>query len=97
MVAEKDFQSNLIEELKVRFPGAIVVKNDSKYMQGIPDLTIFYNSRWATLEVKKSGTAKVQPNQEYYVNIMRQMSYSAFIYPENKEEILNEMERALRA
>lgn len=94
---ERDFQSKLIKELKVMFKGCIIVKNDPNYIQGIPDLLILYNDRWAALEVKKSATAHHQPNQEYYVDLMDQMSFAAFIYPENKEEILYELQQALLA
>ena len=94
---ERDFQAKLIKELKVMFKGCIIVKNDPNYIQGIPDLLILYNDRWAALEVKKSETAHHQPNQEYYVNLMDQMSFAAFIYPENKEEILYELQQALLA
>lgn len=92
---ERDFQAKLIKELKVMFKGCIIVKNDPNYIQGIPDLLILYNDRWAALEVKKSATAHHQPNQEYYVDLMDQMSFAAFIYPENKEEILYELQQAL--
>ena len=94
---ERDFQAKLIKELKVMFKGCIIVKSDPNYIQGIPDLLILYNDRWAALEVKKSATAHHQPNQEYYVDLMDQMSFAAFIYPENKEEILYELQQALLA
>lgn len=94
---ERDFQAKLIKELKVMFKGCIIVKNDPNYIQGIPDLLILYNDRWAALEIKKSATAHHQPNQEYYVDLMDQMSFAAFIYPENKEEILYELQQALLA
>ena len=94
---ERDFQAKLIKELKVMFKGCIIVKNDPNYIQGIPDLLILYNDRWAALEVKKSEHAHHQPNQEYYVDLMNRMSFAAFIYPENKEEILYELQQALFA
>ena len=94
---ERDFQAKLIKELKVMFKGCIIVKNDPNYILGIPDLLILYNDRWAALEVKKSEHAHHQPNQEYYVDLMDRMSFAAFIYPENKEEILYELQQALFA
>lgn len=90
---ESKFQAQLIKELKNKFPGCIVLKNDPNYLQGIPDLTIFWKGYWATLEVKKSEKASHQPNQDYYVGIMDKMSFSRFIYPENKEEVLNALQR----
>lgn len=94
---ERDFQAKLIKELKVMFRGCIIIKNDPNYIQGIPDLLILYNDRWAALEVKKSKRAHHQPNQEYYVDLMNRMSFASFIYPENKEEILYELQQALFA
>jgi hypothetical protein len=67
------------------------LKNDSSYLQGIPDLSIFYKDKWAMLEVKKNAKANHQPNQDYYVEKMNDMSYSRFVYPENKDEVLNEL------
>lgn len=94
---ESNFQGKLIKEIKERFPGCIVLKNDAQYMQGIPDLLILYNDRWASLETKKSETSTRRPNQEYYVEKMNGMSYSSFVYPENKEKVLNELQQALSA
>lgn len=92
---ERDFQRNLIKELKDIFVGCIIMKNDSSYIQGIPDLLILYKDRWAALEVKKSATASHRPNQEYYVDKMDEMSYASFIYPENKEDVLDELQQTL--
>lgn len=94
MKKESEFQADLIKEIKELFPGCIVLKNDPNYIQGIPDLSIFYKNKWATLECKKSLKATKRPNQEYYVNQMNAMSFSRFICPENKEEVLNELQRS---
>lgn len=88
---ENKFQSKLIREIKHRFPGCIVMKNDSSYIQGIPDLLILYNDKWGSLECKKSMNAKRQPNQEYYIQMMDGMSFAKFIYPENKDQVLSEL------
>ena len=90
---ERDFQSSLIKELKKIFPGCMVMKLDSGYIQGIPDLLVLHNDKWATLECKKYKGAKKQPNQEYYVGRMNEMSFSRFICPENKEEVLCELQQ----
>lgn len=90
---ENKFQAGLIKELKERFPGCMVMKNDSSYIQGIPDLLILYEDKWAALECKRTINSKRQPNQEYYVEQMNRMSYANFICPENKEEILDGIQR----
>ena len=94
---ENKFQANLIKEIKELFPGCIVMKNDSSYIQGIPDLLVLYNNKWASLECKKSANARKQPNQEYYVGKMNEMSFSRFICPENKEEVLYDLQSALQS
>ena len=91
---ERDFQAKLIRELKEMFPGCIVMKNDASYIQGIPDLLVLYKDKWASLECKKQANAKKQPNQEYYVGRMNEMSFSRIICPENKEEVLYELQQA---
>ena len=92
---ENKFQANLIKDIKKRIPGCIVMKNDSSYIQGIPDLLVLHNDKWAALECKKSKSAIRQPNQEYYVEKMDNMSFARFIYPENREEILDDLQSTL--
>lgn len=94
---ESQFQSELIKELKERFKGCIVTKLDSSHIQGIPDLLILFNEHWAVLECKKSSKASHRPNQDYYVQLMNKMSFASFIFPENKEEVLNGLEQAFQS
>lgn len=89
---ENKFQAKLIKEIKGKFPNCIVMKNDPTYIQGIPDLMILHNNKWAALECKKNAKASKQPNQEYYVGRMNEMSFSRFICPENKDEVLDELD-----
>lgn len=91
---ESAFQAKLIRRLRRLFPGAIILRNDAGYMQGVPDLTILYGIRWAALEVKASADARERPNQAYYVRKWNEMSFAAFIYPENEDEVLNELQLA---
>ena len=93
---ESAFQAQLIKDLKKLYPGCVVLKNDSSYIQGFPDLTIFYEDRWAVLECKKSENEPHQPNQDHYVKTLNDMSYSSFIFPENKEKVLNELEQTFK-
>lgn len=97
MKQERDFQGSLIDTIKDRFPGCMVLKNDSSYIQGIPDLTILYNDRWVILECKKSKDEPYRPNQEHYLELLNGMSYAATIFPENAEVILNEVQEVFRA
>ena len=90
---ENEFQAKLIKEIEGRFPGCIVLKNDPNYIQGIPDLMVLHKNKWAALECKKEEDAKKQPNQPYYISKMNEMSYASFIYPENKETVLNELQQ----
>ena len=88
---ESGFQDKLIKELKELFPGCMTFKMEQ--IQGIPDLLILYGKQWASLECKRFTRAKKQPNQDYYVGLMNEMSFSRFICPENKDEILSELKR----
>ncbi len=94
MALERNFQAGLIKELKAKFPGCIVTKLDPNYIQGIPDLLVLWNNKWATLECKKESKSSKRPNQQYYVDKMNSMSFSAFICPENKKEVLDDLQRA---
>ena len=94
---EKEFQSKLKQELKERFPGAIVLKTDPNYIQGFPDLLMLWKDRWASLECKREKDAHKQPNQEFYVDLLNQMSFAAFIDPQNKGKVLDDLERTLKS
>lgn len=93
---ERDFQKNLIKEIKNTFKGCIVLKTDANYIQGIPDLLILYGKHWAALEVKRTKKANKQNNQPYYVKKMNQMSFARFIYPENKKEVMSELKQIFK-
>ena len=88
---ESKFQKELIDEIKAKYPGCIAVKNDPNYIQGFPDWTVFYKDKWATLETKKEKEASKQPNQDTYVERLDMMSFSRFVEPENKEEVLRDL------
>ena len=92
---ESGFQDRLIKELKELFPGCMTFKMDQ--IQGIPDLLVLYKNTWASLECKKSASAKRRPNQEYYVGLMNEMSFSRFVYPENKEEVLHALQQTFKS
>lgn len=93
---ENSFQGKLIKEIKEMFPDCLVLKNDPNYIQGFPDLTILYEDKWALLEAKKDRSAKKRPNQGFYISKADKMSFARFICPENKEEVLHELQQAFR-
>ena len=89
---ESKYQKEFIDKVKARYPGSIAIKNDSGYIQGFPDWTILYKDKWAVLETKRERGASKQPNQEYYVEKLNGMSYSNFVFPENEEEVFEDLD-----
>jgi hypothetical protein len=96
MGRENAYQMRLIKTLYELFPGCIVLKNDANYLQGFPDLTILYKDKWAVLEAKASYNSPDRANQVYYIETLDQMSFAAFIHPENEEEVLSDLQVAFR-
>lgn len=92
---EDEYQAHVMERLEKTFPGAIVTKLQP-YIQGIPDVAIFYEDKWGVLECKREQKAKHRPNQDYYVDKMNKMSFASFVYPENEEEVFDAIQSAFR-
>lgn len=93
---EGQYQTHLIKRLNRMFRGCFILKNDSGYMQGVPDLLILYNNKWAMLEVKADEFSDEQPNQRYYVELLDGMSFAAFIFPQNEDEVLYDLQHAFK-
>lgn len=91
---ESEFQAKLVKELEEMLPGCVVLVKPGFYIQGFPDLLVLYKTNWAALEVKAAWNSDHEPNQDYYVDMLDDMSFAAFIFPENKEEVLNELQHA---
>lgn len=85
---ESAYQAGLVKRLEKLFNGCVIMKNDPNYRQGFPDLLVLFNDGWAVLEVKASENAPYRPNQEWWLAKLRDMSFSATIYPENEHEVL---------
>lgn len=94
---ESIYQAQLIKKLRRLFPGCVILKNDPNYIQGFPDLTILYGTRWALLEVKPYEGADQQPNQDWYIAELNSMSFAAFIYPENEREVIRELQQTFQS
>lgn len=97
MANESKFKRQLIKEIEEMFPGAFVLKTNANQIQGIPDQLILYGPNWAMIEAKDTVESHRQPNQNYYVNLFNQMSYASFVYPQNKEVVLDELQHTLRS
>jgi hypothetical protein len=95
-MSESQYQAKLIKKLERIFPGCLITKLDTQHQQGLPDLLILWKKFWATLEVKASEDANSQPNQDYYIKRLGAMSFAAYIYPENEEEVLNALQQAFK-
>lgn len=96
-MVEGQYQTKLIKKLKKLFPGCEIIKTDSSYKQGFPDLLILWKTFWAILEVKAFAKANVQPNQDYYIKRLGKMSFAAYIYPENEKEVLCALQQAFKS
>lgn len=100
---ESKFQKLVIDELHEIFgdlhDGFLVLKNDSGYLQGIPDLLVLYKDKWAMLEVKPrtpKSADDYEPNQEFYISTLDGMCFASMICPENKEMVYNDLQRTFR-
>lgn len=97
MARESVFQSHLIARIREQYPGAVILKNDSSYIQGIPDWLILNQNKWAMFEVKASENSPHRPNQDHYIRVLNQMSYASFVYPQNEEFFLHDLQQTLRS
>ena len=96
-MTENKYQAKIIKLLEDMFPGCLVVKLDTSYRQGLPDLLILWEKFWAVLEVKPTKDSLSQPNQEYYIEQLNEMSFAAYIYPENEVEVLSALQQAFKS
>lgn len=94
IVTENKYQAKIIKKLEQIFPNCLIIKLDASYQQGLPDLLVLWGKYWAVLEVKSSRSASSQPNQNHYINQLNEMSFAAYIYPENEQEVLSALQQA---
>lgn len=95
-MTEAQYQAKLIKKLERMFPNCVIMKTDPSYRQGMPDLLLLWRKFWASLEVKISPKAPSQPNQDYYVEQLNEMSFAAYICPENEREVLGALQQAFK-
>ena len=98
MKKEADFKSKLYKEIRNKCPGTEVIPHDAGYLQGFPDATVYFpNGKYVLLEGKRTENSARQPNQDYYVNDSPLSPNAMFVYPENKKEVLKEIERRYKS
>lgn len=96
---EGRFNDHLNNELKRRFPGCEIINLDpmSNY-QGIPDkIVLVEGGHFGVLETKAGFKASKQPNQEHHVERLGRVGFSAFINPDNCDEVLDAFQSTLGA
>lgn len=91
------FKTKFIRNLKVRFPNCVVLLTDPQYLQGVPDILMLLEDTWFAFEVKATKTSSRRPNQEWWIDILNRQSYASFVYPENEEEVIREVQQSLEA
>lgn len=91
---ESVYQTKLIKKLERMLPGCYILKNDPRYFQGIPDIIVLWRQYWAMFEVKIDFGVNEQPNQDYHIRKLNEMSFAAFINPHNEEAVLDELQSA---
>jgi hypothetical protein len=95
---ESDFARDVLKpRLESAFPGCVIIKQDpNTSFQGVTDHIVLYEDKWAALETKRGKNSERQPNQEYYVGKFGEMSYAAFVHPDNIEEVMDDLRTAFR-
>ncbi len=97
MALESEFQKDFKEDLEKAFPGCLIIKGNSTMRQGVPDLLLLHEDRWAMLELKRRKNSRHETNQDYYVDKLNEMSYSSFVTPENAQEVISEIQSSFRS
>lgn len=88
---ESAYRLDLCNRISTILPDCIIIKLPADQYQGIPDLLILFENKWAMLEVKMSENSVHEPNQDWYVEHCNEMSYASFIWPDIEDAILAEL------
>lgn len=95
---EGRFNEELDSKLQSRFPGCEILSLDpmTNY-QGIPDKIVLHDGQFGILETKAGFKSKKQPNQDHHVERLGKKGFSAFINPDNCDEVLDALQSTFRA
>lgn len=95
-VKESTFQHKLIKMLR-KIPKSSFIVKEAKAIRGIPDIIGCIDGTYVALEVKKNkgeaqkNTGRICLQKKFIRDIQCVGGYASFIYPENHEEILEEL------
>ena len=89
---ESKFKSDFKNDIRVRIPH-VKMFEPKTHTRGAPDLIILGPGCWAVVEFKRFEDADRQPGQEDTIDILGEMGFAYFAFPENAEEVLNGLER----
>lgn len=90
---EKDFKKNFCKSLKRLGCNALQYQQSATTLAGFPDtIVLLPESLVVFLEFKKSKTAKYRPGQKEWKEKLEERGfYHWFVYPENAEQVLEEI------
>lgn len=91
MIKESVFQAKVIKWLKDQ--GCYVIKNSAVMgvPTGCPDLVFFKEGFYGFIEAKPKKSARFQPLQKETLAKLDEWSWAKAVYPENWEEIQEEL------
>jgi hypothetical protein len=90
---ESTFKYEVRKKIEKMFPGIICTRTDPTQIQGFPDMLLLYGDKWAALEFKKDINSTLRPNQQYYIDMLNELSYASIIHPQNMDEVLNDIQK----
>ena len=91
---ESEFKKYTKNRIIDRFPNLDldIIDINAYNFRSMSDLVILGPEVWAALEFKRSKDSSHRPNQDYHIARLNKKGYATFVYPENLEEVLDELE-----
>ncbi len=90
---ESEFKKRTIQRIKDRLPSLdLDFINTKPFNRSMPDTFVIGPWCWAALEFKRSEDADQQANQDYHIERLNRKGYARFVFPENVEEVLDDLE-----
>lgn len=91
---ESQFKRHVKCSIRDRFPNLDLdfIDTNAYNFRSMTDLVVLGPEVWAALEFKRSEDSPHQPNQDYHISRLNKKGYASFVFPENLEEVLDELE-----